>query len=620
MVYARKDETHPWSGGIIHEILSEGRLYIVKYVKTNEFGGVSPANIVASLQAIPKGERIDSMDNNNHFPCDNFKSSPHKKSYESEYYLDKVEDCSNLVVKEWSVSTSAIKRGLDISRTELGHTSSISKLGHASSISKLGHASSRSELGTNVSKKKFGPCYNARIFAKAISDAASSCSVADDSFDKNGSITGIYVPQSLLCIVCRTVCKRAMRLSCNELPVCWGCAVKKFTTLHACWECGEKNVTSEKHLVKDQELRLRIKNLHGKEVKKENEIESVTSLGSPRPSESSSYKNIDTLKVELDSLLNYEIDMIKREVDSSKLESETRRIGGSYVMEARLSFKLNTVYKPLHVAMLADKSFAVVCESINHVLRFDTNGCLVGNIASDWKFSNPSELLLLSSGELVVRDDDGLQLFEKDYLSYYSFTCFLAKNNIISCVGLAEDQHGHVITINNNFQQYEYKNSVTSLGTTDIFFIDKVSTNVYKRFEMFDLITAAREQFEMSTSKCSLLAYSNGKVYVGDTAMCCIFSLEEDGESEIFGNMGCGDGEFREPSGIVFDDEGNMIISDSINNTLQIFDTNGQFLGYVKVDQSLTKPSGIFFDRENRDIYVSDYFGRCVSRFSIRSW
>ena len=65
MVYARKDETHPWSNAIIHEVMFEGRLFIVKFVKTHVFTGLSPANIVASLQAITEGERIESMDNNN---------------------------------------------------------------------------------------------------------------------------------------------------------------------------------------------------------------------------------------------------------------------------------------------------------------------------------------------------------------------------------------------------------------------------------------------------------------------------------------------------------------------------------------------------------------------------
>jgi len=66
MVYARKDETHPWNNAIIQEVMAEGRIFIVKFVKTNVFTGVSPANIVASLQAILEGERIvESMNNNN---------------------------------------------------------------------------------------------------------------------------------------------------------------------------------------------------------------------------------------------------------------------------------------------------------------------------------------------------------------------------------------------------------------------------------------------------------------------------------------------------------------------------------------------------------------------------
>ena len=36
MVYARKDETHPWNNAIIQEVMAEGRIFIVKFVVLNE--------------------------------------------------------------------------------------------------------------------------------------------------------------------------------------------------------------------------------------------------------------------------------------------------------------------------------------------------------------------------------------------------------------------------------------------------------------------------------------------------------------------------------------------------------------------------------------------------------
>merc|ERR1719186_2568185 len=63
------------------------------------------------------------------------------------------------------------------------------------------------------------------------------------------------IPASLQCCLCRNTCRKGMRLTCDNSPVCWGCAVKEITRGHVCWQCGEKNITSDSHLVRDQVLR-----------------------------------------------------------------------------------------------------------------------------------------------------------------------------------------------------------------------------------------------------------------------------------------------------------------------------------------------------------------------------
>ncbi|MDW8275139.1 MAG: 6-bladed beta-propeller, partial [Candidatus Nitrosocaldus sp.] len=45
-----------------------------------------------------------------------------------------------------------------------------------------------------------------------------------------------------------------------------------------------------------------------------------------------------------------------------------------------------------------------------------------------------------------------------------------------------------------------------------------------------------------------------------------------------FGREGSGDGEFMFPNGVAVDSNGNIIVADTFNNRIQVFDSNGNFL------------------------------------------
>merc|ERR1719244_885552 len=131
----------------------------------------------------------------------------------------------------------------------------------------------------------------------------------------------------------------------------------------------------------------------------------------------------------------------------------------------------------------------VACKDANCVSRYNINGEFLGVVKPGREFVKPSDILTLASGELVVRDDRGIQLFGSDL----QFIKFVAEEWIDRCFGLAEDDEGRIITINQKPSSCGSVVKITSANNTDVFFIDKMTNKVVKRIEMVDLIVDAVE-------------------------------------------------------------------------------------------------------------------------------
>ena len=79
---------------------------------------------------------------------------------------------------------------------------------------------------------------------------------------------------------------------------------------------------------------------------------------------------------------------------------------------------------------------------------------------------------------------------------------------------------------------------------------------------------------------------------------------------DSFGCYGDGDGQFNRPNGIAQDRAGNLYVSDSFNNRVQVFDSKGQFLSTF----SINLPCGIAVSSDQL-LYVCDNKNKCVSVF-----
>ena len=111
----------------------------------------------------------------------------------------------------------------------------------------------------------------------------------------------------------------------------------------------------------------------------------------------------------------------------------------------------------------------------------------------------------------------------------------------------------------------------------------------------------------------------NDKLYVCDRGTYRVHILNTEYEYvNSFGYYGDGSGQFNRPNDIAQDRAGNLYVSDSYNNRVQVFDCKGQFSSaFSKKDTAskLLKPCGIFISSDQL-VYVCDTGNKCVSVFN----
>ena len=194
------------------------------------------------------------------------------------------------------------------------------------------------------------------------------------------------------------------------------------------------------------------------------------------------------------------------------------------------------------------------------------------------QYRRPLDVVSLDCAGFAVRDKEGIMVFSMQG----EFIKELVEDKLDTCSGLAVDGLGRIVTINRCFEGD--KGELTMRGETDILYIDVEKEKVVKRVEMIDIIEDRRK------SDCTALTMHRDKLYVVDTGLDCIYTLfHEDGEdqAEVFGTSGRQENQFSGVSSVVVDDEGNMVISDTRNNRLQVVSNESEFVAFVKVRSSV---------------------------------
>ena len=142
------------------------------------------------------------------------------------------------------------------------------------------------------------------------------------------------------------------------------------------------------------------------------------------------------------------------------------------------------------LSVLGSGDLLVVCRLEAAVRRYSRDGRLKEHLRPGRQFSQPTDVLELRSGQVVVRDELGLQLFAEDGKFLRNLGL-----QIDRCFGLAEDE-GRLVTINCN--EGQERRHVTAPGQTDIFYLDVASDKIVKRVELEDIIAPE----EKENSRC----------------------------------------------------------------------------------------------------------------------
>jgi len=262
--------------------------------------------------------------------------------------------------------------------------------------------------------------------------------------------------------------------------------------------------------------------------------------------------------------------------------------------------------------LLQDGSF--ICLIGQNVVRFSREGEQMFELKRNKDFVPPRNLLVRQNGEVVIIDEEGFKVYNRDLQLLRDI-----KTNIPvgECHGLAEDQEGHVITVNVN----KSGRGVTEKGSSSIFIIDVES------WQLVNIITLEQDdQIDQAKSSCEFIAFRNGVFYVVDLGLERVYVVPGYGETgEMFGDTGRGQLQFREPNSLVVDCAGNIIVAAGYRLTdtagygyrLQVVSKDLEFLGLVKGDSALSRPSLLCLDEMRGELYVFSKWARSVIRFKM---
>ena len=94
--------------------------------------------------------------------------------------------------------------------------------------------------------------------------------------------------------------------------------------------------------------------------------------------------------------------------------------------------------------------------------------------------------------------------------------------------------------------------------------------------------------------------------------------LSKNKDAIKIGKRGKSPSEFRDPTGILVDDVGNMIIVDSRNHRLQIINSQHSCIGFLKSSTAFARPTRVYMDPEAEEVFVSNKGTGSVVKFRIK--
>ena len=210
---------------------------------------------------------------------------------------------------------------------------------------------------------------------------------------------------------------------------------------------------------------------------------------------------------------------------------------------------------------------------------------------------DPYGLAVTQEGHLIVADDDSITIINTtDGEKIRSFgECGAGQKQFQGAQGVALTQDGHIVVA-------DMDNNRLQVWTVEGVFVAAVGTEGSQPLQF--------------NNPCDVAVHHNRKIFVADQSNYRVQVLNTDlTYSHCFGIKGNRPGEFDEPTGITIDSDGMVYVTD--NNRVQKFTPEGEMLAVIdsKGEDQLNGPYGVHVD-SNNILYVTEYDSNTVCMFS----
>jgi len=236
-------------------------------------------------------------------------------------------------------------------------------------------------------------------------------------------------------------------------------------------------------------------------------------------------------------------------------------------------------------------NFFVSSKSESRVLMFNLSGKLQKELQNGREgFNKPSDMVALRNGTFAIRSNS--YVVTMDSQGRKINTIWEGKGGM-KCFGLAQDDSGNLACLHETRDQ------------TFLKLFDPGNGKEKQNIDITDIIQ------DRNRTMCRFLTYKEGRFYVTDLGMDKIYVVDENtGDARAFGQSGRGPGQFSDPAGLVADSQGNMMVADSKNHRLCLFNKDRKYIRDVKLDPPVSRPSAVVMDYQRGELYALNLWGR----------
>ena len=171
--------------------------------------------------------------------------------------------------------------------------------------------------------------------------------------------------------------------------------------------------------------------------------------------------------------------------------------------------------------------------------------------------------------------------------------------------GLAVNELGDVFTLHQDlsggrtYVKCLRQHNVKNQKPTFQWYGDKILLSVVEKFSGW-----------RTHSKCWFLTAKGSKLFITDTGLNKIYSVNIKTEvQDVFGYLGNNEQQLNGPTGVLTDDDGNLLVCDSGNNRLVVFSEWGEFLRVADTHHKYSTPFGLV---RHENTVVTVYQGKSV--------